>query len=76
MGAQLHLISATSEGLVSAERELDVVFVHGLGGHPFTTWRHGKDESSSWPHWLAKEYGERIAVWSFGYPASKSMIPR
>ena len=76
MGAQLHLISATSEGLVSAERELDVVFVHGLGGHPFSTWRHGVDESSSWPHWLAAEYGERIAVWSFGYPASKSMIPR
>jgi hypothetical protein len=76
MGAQLHLISATSGGQVSAERELDVVFVHGLGGDPFSTWRHGEDESTSWPHWLAEEYGERIAVWSFGYPASKSMIPR
>lgn len=76
MGAQLHLISASSGSLVSAKRELDVVFVHGLGGDPFSTWRHGEDESTSWPHWLAKDYGERIAVWSFGYPASKSMLPR
>jgi hypothetical protein len=37
MGAQLHLISATSGGLASAKRELDVVFVHGLGGDPFST---------------------------------------
>lgn len=76
MGPQLHPISATSGGSVCADRELDVVFVHGLGGDPFSTWRYGKDESTSWPHWLAEEYGERIAVWSFGYPASPTMLRR
>jgi hypothetical protein len=76
MGAQLHLISSQTAGKVSANRELDVVFVHGLGGDPVRTWRHGKDESTSWPHWLAEEYGERIGVWSFGYPASKFRAQR
>ncbi len=75
MGAKLHLISTPpAEG--PATRELDVVFVHGLGGDPFSTWRHGEDDTTSWPHWLAEDYGERIAVWSFGYPASKSTAPR
>ena len=76
MPAQLHSISTHPAGEVSAKRELDVVFVHGLGGDPFGTWRHGEDEITSWPHWLAEEYGERIGVWSFGYPASKSTAPR
>jgi len=76
MGAQLHLISSQTAGKVSANRELDVVFVHGLGGDPVRTWRHGEDESTSWPHWLAEEYGERIGVWSFGYPASKFRAQR
>jgi hypothetical protein len=71
MGAQLHLISSHPACKASANRQLDVVFVHGLGGDPFGTWRHGEDESTSWPHWLAQEYGEQIGVWSFGYPASK-----
>jgi hypothetical protein len=76
MGAQLHPISTHPSGEVAATRELDVVFVHGLGGDPFGTWRYGEDESTSWPHWLAEEYGERIGVWSFGYPTSKSTAPR
>ena len=76
MPAQLHPISTHPASEVSAKRELDVVFVHGLGGDPFGTWRHGQDESTSWPHWLAEEYGERIGVWSFGYPANKSTAPR
>jgi len=76
MGARLHLISTHSAGEASAKRELDVVFVHGLGGDAFGTWRFGEDDTTSWPHWLAEEYGERIGVWSFGYPASRSTAPR
>jgi hypothetical protein len=55
---------------LSAERKLDVVFVHGLGGDPITTWRSGTDENTSWPHWLALEFGPQIGVWSLGYAAA------
>lgn len=55
---------------LAAERQLDVVFVHGLGGDPITTWRSGSDENTSWPHWLALEFGEQIGVWSLGYAAA------
>lgn len=76
MGAQLHRIS--SGVVASGPRELDRVFVHGLGGDPFGTWRHGEDESSSWPHWLTNDEGkrERIPVWLFDYSASTSTAPR
>jgi hypothetical protein len=55
---------------LAAERQLDVVFVHGLGGDPIETWRSGTDENTSWPHWLALEFGTRIGVWSLGYAAA------
>jgi hypothetical protein len=55
---------------LSAERQLDVVFVHGLGGDPIATWRSGKDKNTSWPHWLALEFGTQIGVWSLGYAAA------
>jgi hypothetical protein len=57
---------------LSAERHLDVVFVHGLGGDPIETWRIGEDENTSWPHWLALEFGPQIGVWSLGYAAAPS----
>ena len=57
---------------LSAERQLDVVFVHGLGGDPIATWRSGTDENTSWPHWLALEFGTQIGVWSLGYAAAPS----
>lgn len=61
----LHQIS----GCGNADRKADVVFVHGLGGDAFGTWRHGNDDSTSWPHWLGQDHPE-IAVWSLGYAAS------
>ena len=57
---------------LSAERRLDVVFVHGLGGDPVNSWRSGTDENSSWPHWLALEFGAQVGVWSLGYAAAPS----
>jgi hypothetical protein len=57
---------------LAAERQLDVVFVHGLGGDPIATWRSGTDENTSWPHWLALEFETQIGVWSLGYAAAPS----
>ena len=57
---------------LAAERQLDVVFVHGLGGDPIETWRSGTDENTSWPHWLDLEFGTQIGVWSLGYAAAPS----
>ncbi|MCX5954772.1 MAG: DUF4062 domain-containing protein [Cyanobacteria bacterium] len=57
---------------LAAERQLDVVFVHGLGGDPIETWRSGTDENTSWPHWLALVFGTQIGVWSLGYAAAPS----
>jgi hypothetical protein len=57
---------------LAADRQLDVVFVHGLGGDPIATWRSGTDQNTSWPHWLALEFGTQIGVWSLGYAAAPS----
>lgn len=69
--SHLHAIS----GCDDAARRADVVFVHGLGGDAFGTWRHGKDESTSWPHWLGREFPE-VGVWSLGYAASPTKWTR
>lgn len=65
--ADLHKIS----GCDNAKRKGDVVFIHGLGGDPFSTWRYGSDNAKSWPHWVGQEFAG-IGVWSLGYAASPS----
>ena len=52
-----------------------MVFVHGLGGDAFATWRHGEDDSTSWPHWLGQEFPE-VGVWSLGYAAAPTKWTR
>ena len=48
---------------------LDVVFIHGLDGHPVDTWCN--TEEKFWLRWLSKEFSD-IAVWSIGYNAAPS----
>ena len=52
-----------------------MIFIHGLGGDAFGTWRDGEEDSSSWPHWLGEEFSG-VGVWSLGYAASPSKWTR
>ena len=54
----------------------DLVFVHGLAGHPWGTWHpQSKTDNQNvelWPFWLGENLranGIDINVWSFGYDA-------
>jgi tetratricopeptide (TPR) repeat protein/pimeloyl-ACP methyl ester carboxylesterase len=48
------------------EKRGNVVFVHGLGGHPYDTWRRRADDGTFWPLWLAEDI-KGLAVYSLGY---------
>jgi tetratricopeptide (TPR) repeat protein len=53
------------------EPRASVVFVHGLGGHVYDTWRRGADDNTFWPVWLAQDV-EGLAVYSLAYEAPAS----
>jgi tetratricopeptide (TPR) repeat protein len=48
------------------EKRGAVIFIHGLGGHPYDTWRRNRDSGSFWPLWLAQDIGG-LAVYTLGY---------
>ena len=50
---------------------VDLVFVHGLGGHPQKTWT-SKKTGVFWPGQLLPQYTQqqRIQVWVYGYDAN------
>jgi hypothetical protein len=62
---------------LTGESRANVVFVHGLDGHHYDTWRRGTDATASdadptfWPRWLARD-GEGLAIYSIGYDAPVS----
>ena len=45
-----------------------VIFVHGLGGHPYDTWQCGENDDTFWPMWLARDV-EGLTVWTLSYDA-------
>jgi hypothetical protein len=54
----------------SADRprpSLDVIFIHGLGGHHVKTWR-ASDHDMTWPQRVANAHPD-VQVWSLAYPA-------
>jgi tetratricopeptide (TPR) repeat protein len=50
----------------SGEKRANVVFVHGLGGHPYATWQRPRADDTLWPLWLAEDV-KGVSVYSFGY---------
>jgi tetratricopeptide (TPR) repeat protein len=48
-----------------------VIFVHGLGGHVYNTWRRAADNDTFWPIWLAEDVAG-LAVYSLAYEAPAS----
>lgn len=57
----------------AADPRLNVLFVHGLGGDPVSTWCYegGLADGYFWPRWLAEDI-TGLAVYSVGYPAEKA----
>lgn len=57
----------------TGQRRATIIFVHGLGGHPYDTWRRGpgkaEDDVTFWPRWLAEET-PGSTVYTIGYSAS------
>ena len=50
---------------------VNVVFIHGLGGDPRTTWMHSPmDPSALWPKWVGEDAA--CNVWTLGYDAALS----
>lgn len=50
----------------SGEKRGNIVFIHGLGGHPYETWQSALDASTFWPAWLAEDV-KGLSVYSLGY---------
>ncbi|WP_063748442.1 esterase/lipase family protein [Fischerella sp. PCC 9605] len=66
--ANLNDLFQISRGCDNFQRTGDVIFVHGLMGHPRETWHPtGKnDDNNFWPAWLGEELPD-VGIWSLGY---------
>jgi pimeloyl-ACP methyl ester carboxylesterase len=50
---------------------VDIVFVHGLGGDAVSTWHPAGQSDSFWPQWLVDDLPQ-ARVWALGYPAAST----
>ncbi len=55
-------------GCSNPQREIDVVFVHGLDGDARTTWQNNDKNDGFWPAWLGRDY-PNIGIWALDYDA-------
>ena len=60
-------------GCSNADREADVVFVHGLGGDAKQTWHPDGKPKDFWPKWIGEEL-PHVGVWSLDYEGRKNKM--
>lgn len=65
----IHYVGTSSFANPHSSAVADVVFVHGLNGDKFSTWRSGDSDDNFWPRWLANEH-TNVNVWTAEYDAS------
>ena len=58
-------------GCDKQDRELDLIFVHGLDGDGRSTWQADDEQGSFWPAWVGDEF-PTIGVWSLAYEVNSS----
>ncbi len=61
----------TISGCDKTDRELDLLFVHGLDGDGRSTWQTNNKPDSFWPDWLGNDF-PKIGVWSLDYDVSST----
>lgn len=58
-------------GSSSGEKRASAIFLHGLGGDLYGTWRRSTEDASFWPLWLVEDI-PGLSVYLIGYEASVS----
>jgi tetratricopeptide (TPR) repeat protein/pimeloyl-ACP methyl ester carboxylesterase len=65
------MVMLTRVHKVPEPKALNIIFVHGLGGHARSTWMHNpNDDSTLWPSWVGAEV--ECNIWIAGYNAALS----
>ena len=56
-------------GCKNSEQKADVIFIHGLGGDAFSTWKDPEEKQLSWINLIATK-NPNVCVWSLEYAAA------
>ena len=58
-------------GTENSNRDLDILFIHGLGGDALSTWQYENNNKYFWPQALISDF-PNIGIWTIGYGATAS----